>query len=118
MRGTTSRGRVRALRDAGAKEIHMMVSCPPLISPCFYGIDFPTKSELIASNHTLEEIRNFVGVDTLNFISLEGMLSSMLIPKEEFCTACFTGVYPTTICKPPPKKALEKSRCAGLKNVK
>ena len=115
VRGTTSRGRVRALRDAGAKEIHMMVSCPPLISPCFYGIDFPTKSELIASSHTLEEIRNFVGVDTLNFISLEGMLSSMLIPKEEFCTACFTGDYPTTICKPPSKKALEKSRCAGLK---
>ncbi len=115
VRGTTSRGRVRALRDAGAKEIHMMVSCPPLISPCFYGIDFPTKNELIASSHTLEEIRNFVGVDTLNFISLEGMLSSMLIPKEEFCTACFTGDYPTTICKPPSKKALEKSRCAGLK---
>ena len=115
VRGTTSRGRVRALRDAGAKEIHMMVSCPPLISPCFYGIDFPTKNELIASSHTLEEIRNFVGVDTLNFISLEGMLNSMLIPKEEFCTACFTGDYPTTICKPPSKKALEKSRCAGLK---
>ncbi len=115
VRGTTSRGRVRALREAGAKEIHMMVSCPPLISPCFYGIDFPTKKELIASNRTLEQVREFVGVDTLNYISIEGMLNSMLLPKEEFCTACFTGNYPTTICKPPSKKSLEKSRCAGLK---
>jgi amidophosphoribosyltransferase len=117
VRGTTSRGRVRALRAAGAKEIHMMVSCPPLISPCFYGIDFPTKKELIASNRTLEQVREFVGVDTLNYISLEGMLNSMLLPKEEFCAACFTGNYPTTICKPPSKKALEKSRCAGVKII-
>jgi amidophosphoribosyltransferase len=113
VRGTTSRGRVRALREAGAKEIHMRVSCPPLISPCFYGIDFPTKKELIASNHTIEQIRDFVGVDSLKYLSLDGMLSSMLLPKEEFCTACFTGNYPTTICKPPSKKALEKTRCAG-----
>ncbi len=117
VRGTTSRGRVRALRAAGAKEIHMRVSCPPLISPCFYGIDFPTKKELIASSHTVEEMREFIGVDSLKFISLEGMLSSMLLPKEEFCTACFTGNYPTSICKPPSKKALEKTRCAGLKKV-
>jgi amidophosphoribosyltransferase len=115
VRGTTSRGRVRALRQAGAAEIHMRVSCPPLISPCFYGIDFPTKKELIASDHTVEEIRQFIGVDSLKYLSLEGMLGSMLIPKEEFCTACFTGDYPTTICRPPSKKALEKSRCAGLK---
>jgi amidophosphoribosyltransferase len=114
VRGTTSRGRVRALRQAGAKEIHMRVSCPPLISPCFYGIDFPTKKELIASSHTIEEIREFIGVDTLKYLSLDGMLSSMMLPKEEFCTACFTGNYPTTICKPPSKKALEKTRCQGL----
>ncbi|MFA6142464.1 MAG: amidophosphoribosyltransferase [Candidatus Omnitrophota bacterium] len=115
VRGTTSRGRVRALRQAGASEIHMRVSCPPLISPCFYGIDFPTKKELVASNHSIEEIRQFIGVDSLKFLSLDGMLNSMMLPKEEFCTACFTGNYPTTICKPPSKKALEKTRCAGLK---
>lgn len=114
VRGTTSRGRVRALRQAGASEIHMRVSCPPLISPCFYGIDFPTKKELIASNHTIEDIRNFIGVDSLKYLSLEGMLGSMMLPKEEFCTACFTGNYPTTICKPPSKKALEQTRCIGL----
>ena len=114
VRGTTSRGRVRALRQAGVKEIHMRVSCPPLVSPCFYGIDFPTKKELVASNHTIEEIREFIGVDSLKYLSLDGMLNSMMLPREEFCTACFTGNYPTTICKPPSKKALEKTRCAGL----
>ena len=114
VRGTTSRGRVRALREAGATEIHMRVSCPPLISPCFYGIDFPTKKELIASNHSIEEIRQFIGVDSLKYLSLEGMLSSMMLPKEEFCTACFTGNYPTKICKPPSKKALEQTRCQGI----
>ena len=115
VRGTTSRGRVRALRQAGASEIHMRVSCPPLISPCFYGIDFPTKKELIASNHSIEEIRQFIGVDSLKYLSLDGMLNSMMLPKDEFCAACFTGNYPTTICKPPSKKALEKTRCAGMK---
>ena len=114
VRGTTSRGRVRTLKQAGATEIHMRVSCPPLISPCFYGIDFPTKKELIASNHTIEEIRQFIGVDSLKYLSLEGMLNSMMLPKEEFCTACFTGNYPTKICKPPSKKALEKKCCAGI----
>ena len=115
VRGTTSKGRVRALRQAGAKEIHMRVSCPPLISPCFYGIDFPTKKELIASRRTIDEIRDFIGVDSLEYLSLEGMLGAMPLAKEEFCAACFTGDYPTKICRPPSKKALEKSRCAGLK---
>ena len=114
VRGTTSKGRVRTLRQAGAKEIHMRVSCPPLISPCFYGIDFPTKKELIASSHTTEQIREFIGVDSLKYLSLDGMLNSMMLPKNEFCTACFNGDYPTAICKPPSKKALERTRCKGL----
>ena len=114
VRGTTSKGRVRALREAGAAEIHMRVSCPPLVSPCFYGIDFPTKKELISSNHSIEEIRQFIGVDSLKYLSLEGMLNSMMLPGGEFCTACFTGDYPTQICKPPSKKALEKTRCKGV----
>ena len=111
VRGTTSRGRVRALREAGASEIHMRISCPPLISPCYYGIDFSTKKELIASKHTVDDIGKFIGVDSLKYLSLEGMLNSMLLPREEFCTACFTGKYPTRIHRPPSKKSLEKINC-------
>jgi amidophosphoribosyltransferase len=114
VRGTTSRGRVRALREAGAKEIHMRVSCPQLTSPCFYGIDFPTKKELIASHHSIDDIRKFVGVDSLSYLSLDGMLGAMMLPKDSFCTACFTGNYPTKICKPPSKKSLESNLCRGI----
>jgi len=99
VRGTTSRIRVKTLREAGAREVHMRVSCPPLRFPCFYGIDFPTKKELIASEHSIEEIRKFIGVDSLKYLSLEGMLNSMLLPKERFCTACFNGRYPTEVKK-------------------
>ena len=108
VRGTTSRLRVNALREAGAKEIHMRVSCPPLISPCYYGIDFPTKKELIASRYSIKEIAKFIGVDSLKYLSLEGMLNSMMLPKEVFCTACFTKNYPEKINKRFAKKALEK----------
>ena len=94
VRGTTSRIRVKTLRQAGAKEIHMRVSCPPLKFPCFYGIDFPTKKELIASNHSVGWIRDFIGLNSLGYLSLEGMLKSMPLPAAEFCTACFNGRYP------------------------
>ena len=94
VRGTTSRMRIKTLRLAGAKELHLRVSCPPLRFPCFYGIDFPTKKELVASKHDIAWIRDFIGADTLEYLSLEGMLSSMPLPKENFCTACFTGRYP------------------------
>jgi len=94
VRGTTSKARLRALREAGAKELHMRVSCPPLISPCYYGIDFPTKEELIATRLSVEEIRKSLGLDSLAYLSLEGMLASMPLPQEEFCTACFTEEYP------------------------
>ena len=86
----------------------MRVSCPPLIWPCFYGIDFATRKELIASKHSVEEIGTFIGVDSLKYLSLEGMLSSMLLPKEQFCTACYTGTYPTRIERMPRKDALER----------
>jgi len=104
VRGTTSRARVKTLREAGAKEVHMRVSCPPLISPCYYGIDFPTKKELIAAKHDIEWVRNFIGADTLEYLSLEGMLKAMPIPKENFCTACYTGNYPL-----PPSCRLSKT---------
>jgi len=109
VRGTTSRARVKTLREAGAKEIHMRVSCPPLRFPCFYGIDFPTKKELIASSHTIDWIKDFIGVDSLEYLSQEGMLASMPLPKSEFCTACFDGNYPIKPCKKMSKNILERS---------
>ncbi len=108
VRGTTSRARIKTIRDAGASQIHMRISCPPLKSPCFYGIDFPTKKELIASKRSIEWIRDFIGSDSLQYLSLEGMLGAMLLPKDEFCTACFTGNYPSPIPKKLSKDILEK----------
>jgi amidophosphoribosyltransferase len=108
VRGTTTRSRVNTLRDAGAKEVHMRVTCPPIKFPCCYGIDFPTKKELIASNKTVEEIRDFINLDNLGYQSHEGMLKAMLLAEDEFCTACFNGDYPV---KPPnrlSKNILEK----------
>ncbi len=94
VRGTTSRLRIENIREAGAKKIYMAVSCPPIKHPCFYGIDFPNKAELIAGKNSVKEIEKIIGVDGLHYISLEQMLSSLNLPSEEFCTACFTGKYP------------------------
>ncbi len=108
VRGTTSKARLRTLREAGARELHMRVSCPPLISPCYYGIDFPTQEELIASRLSLEEIRASLSLDSLAYLSLEGMLGSMPLAKEEFCTACFTEDYPIQPEEVVSKEALER----------
>jgi amidophosphoribosyltransferase len=94
VRGTTSRLRIRELRKAGAKRVFMAISCPPIKYPCFYGIDFPSKEELIASDKDIEKIRETIGLDGLYYLSLDGMLSSISLPPDEFCTACFTGNYP------------------------
>ena len=107
VRGTTTRVRVKTLREVGVKEVHMRVSCPPIKFPCFYGIDFPSKKELIASGRTVDCIRDSIGLDSLEYLSLEGMLKSMLLPKEKFCTACFLGKYPTDISKKMCKRILE-----------
>jgi amidophosphoribosyltransferase len=93
VRGTTTRGKIRTLRQAGAKEIHMRVSCPPLRFPCFYGVDFPTKEELLANNRNLEEIKDFLEVDSVGYQSLEGLLSCAALPPDHYCTACWTGNY-------------------------
>jgi len=93
VRGTTTRGKIRAIRQAGAKEIHMRVSCPPLRFPCFYGIDFPTKEELLANNRDLDQIRDFLGVDSIGYMSIEGLLSCAILPADHYCTACWTGQY-------------------------
>ena len=93
VRGTTTRGKIRAIRQAGAKEIHMRVSCPPLRFPCFYGIDFPTKEELLANNRDLDQIRDFLEVDSIGYMSIEGLLSCAILPADHYCTACWTGQY-------------------------
>jgi amidophosphoribosyltransferase len=93
VRGTTTKGKIIAVRQAGAKEVHMMVSCPPIRFPCFYGIDFPTKEELIANNKTIEEIRKFLDVDSLGYMSLEGLLSCADKKSDSYCTACWSGKY-------------------------
>ena len=94
VRGTTSRKIVKMVRAAGAKEVHMRVSCPPTLSPCFYGIDTPTKKELIASSHTVEEICKYIEADSLGYLSLPGLIRSLDGKGSEFCTACYTGQYP------------------------
>ncbi|MCH7556519.1 MAG: amidophosphoribosyltransferase [Planctomycetes bacterium] len=93
VRGTTTRGKIRALRQAGAKQIHMRVSCPPIRFPCFYGIDFPTKEELLANNRDLEQIKEFLEVDSIGYMSLEGMLECAKLPEDHYCTACWSGKY-------------------------
>lgn len=98
VRGTTSRKIVRMVRSAGAKEVHMRISCPPTISPCFYGVDTPRKKELIAANNTVEQIRQFVGADSLSYLSLEGLKKACRDgEKTTYCTACYTGRYPTNL---------------------
>jgi amidophosphoribosyltransferase len=107
VRGNTCSKRISYLREAGAKEVHFRISCPPIRFPCFYGIDFPTKKELIASSKSVDEIRDLLGADSLGYISLEGLLSPFDNPND-FCTACFTGEYPVEITDNQGKKALER----------
>jgi len=108
VRGTTSRSRIRTLREAGAKEIHMKISCPPIKHPCYFGIDFPTNDELIAGSKTVNEIKDFVELDSLFYLSLDGMLKSMPLSPENYCTGCFTGCYPVPACEDMNKFKLEK----------
>jgi amidophosphoribosyltransferase len=97
VRGTTSRKIVRMVRQAGATEVHLRISCPPTISPCFYGVDTPTRGELIASNHNVEEIRRFVEADSLGYLSLGSLRQAVDDTRQEYCYACYTGDYPTEL---------------------
>jgi len=98
VRGTTSRKIVRMVRDAGAREVHMRISCPPTISPCFYGVDTPSKDQLIAANKAVEEIREYIGADSLAYLSMQGLKQACGEgEKTNYCTACYTGVYPTKL---------------------
>lgn len=94
VRGTTSRKIVKMVKAAGAREVHMRISCPPTISPCFYGVDTPRRSELIAATHTLAEVQKYVEADSLQYLSLEGLLTSVNSRRSAYCTSCYTGNYP------------------------
>lgn len=116
VRGTTSKKLMRMLRNVGVKEIHVRISSPPIKFPCFYGIDTPDSDELIAASNNVEEIRRYLEVDSLGYISVEGLLASTGLPAQDFCVACFTGDYPVLFTKAPTKLALEDlaNRRAGL----
>jgi amidophosphoribosyltransferase len=94
VRGTTSRKIVKMVKAAGAREVHLRISCPPTISPCFYGVDTPSRSELIAATHTVDEIRKYVEADSLAFLSLDGLRQAVGSQQSSYCTSCYTGVYP------------------------
>jgi amidophosphoribosyltransferase len=116
VRGTTSKKLMRMLRNVGVKEIHVRISSPPITFPCFYGIDTPDSDELIAANSTVEQIRQYLDVDSLGYISVEGLLESTGLPPQDFCVACFTGDYPVLFTEAPTKRALENMadrRAAG-----
>jgi amidophosphoribosyltransferase len=99
VRGTTSKKIVRMVREAGAKEVHVRISCPPTISPCYYGVDTPNKSELIAAQMSIDEITKFIEADSLGYLSLAGMIEATGISPDESCVACWNGKYPTQITR-------------------
>ncbi len=108
VRGTTAKKLVKLIREAGAKEIHFRISSPPIISPCFFGVDMPTREELIAANTSVEKIEKYLKVDSLRYLSIEGMVSMPSLPNTSFCTSCFSGKYPLKIPKINGKNRLSK----------
>ena len=94
IRGTTSRKIIRMVRGAGAREVHMRISCPPTISPCFYGVDTPRRSELIGATHSLEEICKYLDADSVEYLSLDGLAAGVSGGRSKYCTSCYTGEYP------------------------
>jgi amidophosphoribosyltransferase len=94
VRGTTSRKIVKMVRAAGAKQVHVRISCPPTISPCFYGVDTPSRADLIAATHTLDEIRTYLEADSVAYLSLEGLMSAVDKDRGSYCSSCYTGRYP------------------------
>ena len=110
VRGTTTPSVVKILRRAGAKEVHMRICAPPIRYPCFFGVDMATRGELIAAQKSIPEICNFIGADSLGYLSLEGLIKAVALPKETFCLACFTGDYPIPIQLEMDKLALETAQ--------
>ena len=110
VRGTTCRARVRQLKEAGAKEVHVLVSCPPHMNPCVYGIDFPDRSKLMAANSSIDEIRLYLNADSLHYLSAKGLIKATGLPRESFCMACFNGEYPVPYDPKVDKEIMERRR--------
>jgi amidophosphoribosyltransferase len=113
VRGTTSRKIVRMVREVGAKEVHVRISCPPTISPCYYGVDTPTREELIASSNTPEEICRFLGADSLGYVSLPALKQAVADTQGRFCTSCYTGVYPTDLVQLEVRESASNGKSIG-----
>jgi amidophosphoribosyltransferase len=116
VRGTTCKARVNNLKEAGAREVHVMVSCPPHMHPCVYGIDFPDRKKLMAANHSREEIRKYLNADSLHYLSQEGMVKATGLPAKSFCMACYDGKYPVPYDPAVNKHIIERrnGRSAGF----
>ena len=116
MRGTTCKARVNTLKEAGAKEVHVRVSCPPHMNPCVYGIDFPDRNKLMAANYSVDEIRKYLNADSLAYLSQPGMVKATGLGKESFCMACYDGNYPVPFDPLLDKQIIEnrKRRIQGL----
>jgi len=97
VRGTTLKKLAKLLREAGVKKIHVRISSPPVKHPCYYGMDFPTRKELVSDQHSVEEIQKIIDVDSLNYLTLEGMFQALKLDVNDYCTACFTGEYPIPV---------------------
>jgi amidophosphoribosyltransferase len=115
VRGTTSRGLVNMIRQAGATEVHFRVASPPIVGPCYYGIDTPNREELIAATHSVAEIAAYLGVDSLGYLSLEGMVESSAGDPTRFCHACFSTQYPTPVPSDSAKLRFESAAARAQK---
>ena len=113
VRGTTTPQVVKLLRKAGAREVHMRICAPPLRYPCFFGVDMATRWELIAAQKTIPEVRDFIGADSLGYLSIDGLIKAVALPKDIFCLACFTGDYPIPVQLEMAKLALETAPPPG-----
>ncbi|MEY2465800.1 MAG: amidophosphoribosyltransferase [Verrucomicrobiota bacterium] len=116
VRGTTCKTRVNSLKEAGAKEVHVLVSCPPHMNPCVYGIDFPDRSKLMAANYSIEDIRKYLNADSLHYLSQDGLVKATGLPKSSFCMACYDGNYPVAYDPATDKHVIERrsNRVASL----
>jgi amidophosphoribosyltransferase len=110
VRGTTCKARVNNLKEAGANEVHVLVSCPPHKNPCVYGIDFPDRNKLMAANYSLTEIRKYLSADSLGYLSLDGMVKATGLPADSFCMACYDGNYPVPYDPLLDKQIIERRR--------
>jgi amidophosphoribosyltransferase len=107
VRGTTTPQVIKLLRKAGAKEVHMRICAPPIRYPCFFGVDMATRQELIAAHKTIPEIRDFIGADSLGYLSIDRLIKAVALPRDSFCLACFTGEYPIPVQMELDKLSLE-----------